>query len=91
MGKPYAEILQEINSRFPDNNTQQIDPADVRLVTKDLLDYPLGYEVSDSFYSISEANNPRIVKVNNDETNGGEKTFYLHDGNVLNWLVTQDI
>ena len=33
--------------------------------------------------------NKRIIEVTADETNGGEKTFYLHDGANLHWLITQ--
>lgn len=45
-------------------------------------------ETAATFAEISPSTAPRTVIVIADETNGGERTVYFHDGVTLNWLPT---
>lgn len=45
-------------------------------------------ETAATFAAISASTSPRTVIVIADETNGGERTVYFHDGSALNWLPT---
>jgi hypothetical protein len=44
-----------------------------------------------TYADLAAATASGLFKVTTDETNGGEQTFYLKDGNTIHWLVTQGV
>lgn len=48
-------------------------------------------ETAATFATISASTSPRTVIVIADETNGGERTVYFHDGVSLNWIPAVEV
>jgi len=48
----------------------------------------LGFEPVDTFADISEETTERLIRVDADETNNGDKSLYLHDGTTILFLQT---
>lgn len=69
----------EVSVEYDDNSTSSYNLGSVGSPA---------VETAATFAEISSSMSPRTVIVTADETNGGERTVYFHDGSALTWLPT---